>query len=250
MHWELRMPIERGSLVREGKAKILYEAKEKPNHLIQYFKDDATAFNAQKKGTILGKGCINNSVSSSLFKFLGQNQVPTHFVEKLSDREMLVQKVEIIPVEVVIRNRAAGSILKRLGLKKGDGFKAPLVEFFFKNDELGDPLIAETHILHFGWATQNEIEKLKELGLRVNRLLVSLFDGLGIELIDFKLEFGRLPDGSVVLADEISPDGCRLWDKKTGEPMDKDRFRQDLGGVESAYQEVFRRVQDRFEVEK
>lgn len=240
------MKVERGSAIREGKAKILYQAPGPEHHIIQYFKDDATAFNAQKKGTISGKGIINNTVSSWFFRHLANQGVPTHFIEQLSDREMLVQSVEIIPVEVVVRNRAAGSILKRLGIEKGSSFSPPLVEFFYKSDELGDPLIGESHIFHFKWATRDELSLMESQARKINAELSKVFDAVGIELIDFKLEFGRNRQGKVVLADEISPDGCRLWDRKTGEPMDKDRFRHDLGQVEERYQEVFERLKKYF----
>lgn len=226
--------------IREGKAKILY-ATEDPRLVIQYFKDDATAFNAAKKGTIDQKGVVNNTVSTWIFKHLEKNGIRTHFVEMLSDREMLVKRVEIIPVEVVVRNRAAGSILKRLGLEKGMPFRTPLIEYFYKSDSLGDPPIGETHILHFGWATREEMETIARLAGDVNRVLTKVFDQAGLELIDFKLEFGRV-DGTIVVADEFSPDGCRLWDKASGESKDKDRFRQDLGGVQEAYLEVRKRL--------
>ncbi len=235
--------MDKGPQIREGKAKILYETKPSSDRLIQYFKDDATAFNALKKGTIQEKGIINNEVSSGIFKYLSNAGVKTHFVERLTDREMLVQKVEIIPVEVVVRNRAAGSILKRLGLEKGKTFTPALVEYFYKSDALGDPLIGEGHIDYFGWATPKEMAFLKEQSLRVNEALSKLFREAGIELIDFKLEFGRkVGTGEILLADEFTPDGSRLWDLKTGEPMDKDRFRHDLGKVEESYQEVLKRL--------
>ncbi|MFM8313610.1 MAG: phosphoribosylaminoimidazolesuccinocarboxamide synthase [Deltaproteobacteria bacterium] len=232
--------------LREGKSKILYST-DSAQHVIQFFKDDATAFNALKKGTIKNKGPINNKVSSSIFKYLEKHGIKTHFVSQPSDREMLCKKVEIIPVEVVVRNRAAGSICKRLGIEKGNPFSPELVEYFYKSDPLGDPLISEGHIFYFKWATPEEMQAMMIMSLKVNSLLKSVFDEIGLELIDFKLEFGRLPDGSVVLADEFTPDGCRLWDKKTGEPMDKDRFRQDLGGVDEAYFEVSQRLQNYFE---
>jgi phosphoribosylaminoimidazole-succinocarboxamide synthase len=235
--------MEKRAQLREGKAKILFETDQPDRFLIQYFKDDATAFNALKKANIEGKGVVNNTVSTWIFKHLAKHGIPTHFVEKLSDREMLVKRVDIIPVEVVIRNRATGSILKRLGLEKGAAFKTPLVEFFYKSDSLGDPLIGETHILHFGWATPDQIQTITRLSFQVNEILKKVFDQAGLELIDFKLEFGKeCGSGTVVLADEFSPDGCRLWDKATGESKDKDRFRQDLGGVQEAYLEVQKRL--------
>jgi len=242
------MRLEKRSQIREGKAKILYATDRPDEFIIQHFKDDATAFNAQKKGTIRNKGAINNAVTSWIFPFLEKHGIPTHFVEKLTDREMLIKKVEIIPVEVVVRNRAAGSITKRLGIAKGTAFKEPLVEFFYKSDELGDPLIGETHIAQFGWATKTEMETIVRLAGEVNRHLQKVFREIGIELVDFKLEFGReMKTGRVLLADEFAPDVCRLWDLKTGEPMDKDRFRQDLGGVEEAYLEVFHRLEKYFQ---
>jgi len=237
------MKVEKRGQLREGKAKILFETDQPQRYLIQYFKDDATAFNAQKRDTIQDKGTVNNTVSTWIFEYLGKHGIPTHFVEKLSAREMLVRTVNIIPVEVVVRNRAAGSILKKLGLEKGQAFKSPLVEFYYKDDALGDPLVAENHILHFGWATRAEIDTITELTLQVNELLKDLFARCQLELIDFKLEFGREREGGrLVLADEFSPDGCRLWDMTTGESKDKDRFRQDLGGVREAYLEVQERL--------
>ncbi len=232
--------------IREGKSKILYST-DSPEHVIQFFKDDATAFNALKKGTIKNKGFINNKVSSALFQYLENHGVKTHFVHYLSEREMLCKKLEIIPVEVVVRNRAAGSICKRLAIQKGQTFEPALIEFFYKSDALGDPLIAESHIYHFKWATPKELEVMITQSIRVNDLLKSVFSEIGLELIDFKLEFGREANSNVLLADEFTADGCRLWDKKTGEPMDKDRFRQDLGGVDEAYLEVSKRLQNYFE---
>jgi phosphoribosylaminoimidazole-succinocarboxamide synthase len=244
--------IQKGSLIREGKAKILYETtgstSSGPAPIIQHFKDDATAFNAQKKGTIQGKGAINNAITTWVFGYLEENGIPTHFLEQLSDREMLVRRVEIIPVEIVVRNKATGSITKRLGIPKGTSFEPPLLEYFYKSDELGDPLIGETHIAYFKWATEAELKEVRDLAFKANRLLQKVFREIGLELIDFKLEFGRDRErGKVVLADEFTPDGCRLWDLKTGEPMDKDRFRQDLGGVEEAYQEVHCRLEKFFQ---
>jgi len=240
------MNFEKKAPIREGKAKILYETAH-PDHIIQYFKDDATAFNALKKGTIKDKGVLNNSMSSWIFQYLQKQGIPTHFVQKLSDREMVVRKVEIIPVEMVVRNKAAGSITKRLGIAKGTPFEPPLVEFFYKSDALGDPLIGEGHILYFKWATEDEMQTMVKNTLLVDHYLRTVFREVGLELIDFKLEFGRcLKTGQLLLADEFTPDGSRLWDLKTGEPMDKDRFRQDLGGVEEAYQEVYRRLETYF----
>lgn len=240
------MNYEKKSVIREGKSKILYHTQD-DNHVIQYFKDDATAFNALKKGQIKNKGLINNQVSSSVFKYLEKNGIKTHFVSHQSEREMVCKRLEIIPVEVVVRNRATGSIVKRLGLEKGQYFTPPLVEFFYKSDALGDPLISEGHIEYFKWATKSELANMVQASLHVNRVLQSVFDQIGLELIDFKLEFGRDKNGNVLLGDEFTADGCRLWDKKTGEPMDKDRFRQDLGGVDEAYFEVSERLKNFFE---
>jgi phosphoribosylaminoimidazole-succinocarboxamide synthase len=232
--------------IREGKAKILYSTNS-PDEIITYFKDDATAFNAQKKGQIRNKGCINNQVTAWIFQYLHQKGIPTHFIKQISDREMLVRRVDIIPVEMVIRNRAAGSICKRLGLPKGETFTPPLLEYFYKSDELGDPLIGETHIFHFKWSSREDLATASAMTFRINEILKEVFHEIGLELIDFKLEFGRDPQGKVVLADEFTPDGCRLWDYKTGESKDKDRFRQDLGGVDEAYEEVFQRLKTHFE---
>jgi phosphoribosylaminoimidazole-succinocarboxamide synthase len=232
--------------IREGKSKILYST-DNAQQIIQFFKDDATAFNALKKGTIKNKGPINNKVSSSIFQFLEKNGVKTHYLSQPSEREMLVKKVDIIPVEVVVRNRAAGSLCKRLGIEKGRVFKPELIEFFYKSDALGDPLISESHIFYFNWATPEELNCMVTSSIKVNQLLTAVFNEISLELVDFKLEFGRDANGTVLLADEFTADGCRLWDKKTGEPMDKDRFRQDLGGVDEAYFEVSKRLQNYFE---
>lgn len=237
--------MSRGKQIYEGKAKILYEGPE-PSTIIQYFKDDATAFNAQKKGNISGKGVLNNSISEHIFTKLNGIGIPTHFIERINMREQLCKAVEIIPVEVIVRNVAAGSLSTRLGIEEGTKLPNTLVEFCYKSDELGDPLIAEEHIFTFDWATPEELDIMVHLTHRVNDFLCGLFAGIGINLIDFKLEFGRFynEDGEVeiLLADEISPDGCRLWDAKTNKKLDKDRFRRDLGGVEAAYQEVARRL--------
>jgi phosphoribosylaminoimidazole-succinocarboxamide synthase len=224
----------------EGKAKILY-GTDNPAHLISHFKDDATAFNAKKKGTIVDKGIFNNKISSIILKMLEDKGIKTHFVELLSDRESLVKKVEIIPIEVVVRNIVAGSLAKKLGLEEGIKLKMPIVEFFYKSDELDDPPINEDIAVALDWATAEECSFLKKQALRVNGELISFFDRLGIRLVDYKLEFGRSDEG-ILLADEITPDGCRLWDKETGEKMDKDRFRRDLGQVEEAYQKVYKLV--------
>jgi len=230
--------------IYEGKAKILYEGPE-PGTIIQYFKDDATAFNAQKKGTISGKGVLNNRISEHIFTLLGQIGVPTHFIRRLNMREQLVRQVEIVPIEVVVRNVAAGSLSKKLGIEEGTQLPRTLIEYCYKDDALGDPLVSEEHIACFGWATQEEMHDIADMAIRVNDFMCGLFAGIGIRLVDFKLEFGRLWDGEfsrVILADEISPDGCRLWDMSTGEKLDKDRFRRDLGGEVEAYQEVARRL--------
>ncbi|BBD97919.1 phosphoribosylaminoimidazolesuccinocarboxamide synthase [Sphingobium amiense] len=230
--------------IYEGKAKILYEGPE-PGTIIQYFKDDATAFNAQKKGTISGKGVLNNRISEHIFTLLGQIGVPTHFIRRLNMREQLVRQVEIVPIEVVVRNVAAGSLSKKLGIEEGTQLPRTLIEYCYKDDALGDPLVSEEHIACFGWATQEEMHDIADMAIRINDFMCGLFAGIGIRLIDFKLEFGRLWDGDysrVILADEISPDGCRLWDMNTGEKLDKDRFRRDLGGEVEAYQEVARRL--------
>ncbi|WP_243030204.1 phosphoribosylaminoimidazolesuccinocarboxamide synthase [Thermus altitudinis] len=223
----------------EGKAKILYP--EGPDTLRVYFKDEATAFNAQKRGIIPGKGVVNNKVSAALFRYLEAHGVKTHFLEELSDREMRVLRVEILPLEIILRFRAAGSFAKRYGVKEGTPLKTPLVEFSLKSDPLGDPLICPEAILALGLAREEELAQVRATTLKVGELLRTFFAQRGLDLVDFKLEFGKR-DGEILLADEISPDTMRLWDQKTGEPMDKDRFRKDLGGVEEAYQEVLRRV--------
>ena len=230
--------------VYEGKAKVLYEGPE-PGTLIQYFKDDATAFNNQKKATIVGKGVLNNRISEHLMTRLNEIGVPTHFVRRLNMREQLIREVEIIPVEVVIRNVAAGSLSTRLGIAEGTVLPRSIVEYYYKNDALGDPMVSEEHITAFGWATPQDLDDILALSLRINDFLSGLFYGIGIRLVDFKVEFGRLWNGDdmrIVLADEISPDSARLWDLTTNEKMDKDRFRRDLGNIIEAYQEVARRL--------
>jgi phosphoribosylaminoimidazole-succinocarboxamide synthase len=230
--------------IYEGKAKVLYEGPE-PGTLIQHFKDDATAFNAKKHALIEGKGVLNNRISEYLFQKLGDIGVPTHFIKRLNMREQLIREVEIIPLEVVVRNVAAGSLAERLGLEEGAALPRSIIEFYYKNDKLNDPLVTEEHITAFGWATPQEIDEVMSLALRINDFLVGLFLGIGIRLVDFKVEFGRLWDNEqarIVLADEISPDCCRLWDVQTANKLDKDRFRRDLGGVLEAYQEVARRL--------
>ena len=230
----------KGDMLYEGKAKKIY-LTEKEDEVIQYFKDDATAFNAQKRGTILEKGVVNNTISAKLFQLLAEAGTPSHFIQQLNDREMLTRRVKIIPVEVVLRNRATGSIVKRLGLEKGMIIDPPLIEFFYKDDSLGDPLITEDHIRLLKLATPSQIEELRHQALKINATLKPFFQKRGMMLVDFKLEFG-LYNGQVILADEISPDTCRFWDIQTGERMDKDRFRKDLGRIEETYQEVLKRV--------
>ncbi len=230
--------------IYEGKAKILYEGPE-PGTIIQYFKDDATAFNAQKKGTISGKGVLNNRISEHVFTLLGLIGIPTHFIRRLNMREQLVRQVEIIPIEVVVRNVAAGSIAKRFGIEEGTQLPRTIIEYYYKDDSLNDPLVSDEHIAAFGWASQDEMHDIADMAIRVNDFMAGMFAGVGIRLVDFKLEFGRLFDGDfarVILADEISPDNCRLWDMKSGDKLDKDRFRRDLGGEVEAYQEVARRL--------
>ena len=230
--------------IYEGKAKILYEGPE-PGTLIQYFKDDATAFNAQKKGTINGKGVLNNRISEHIFTLLGNIGIPTHFIRRLNMREQLIRQVEIVPIEVVVRNVAAGSLSTRLGIEEGQQLPRTIIEYYLKDDALNDPMITEEHILCFGWAAQDELHDMADMAIRVNDFMCGLFAGIGIRLVDFKLEFGRIWDndfGRIILADEISPDGARLWDMTSGEKLDKDRFRRDLGGEVEAYQEVARRL--------
>jgi len=234
------MDVKKGSKLYEGKAKKLYNT-DNPDLVIQEFKDAATALDGAKKGTIRGKGAINNQISAHLFRYLESYHVPTHFVRTLSDREMLVKKVEIIPIEVVVRNVVAGSLAKRLGQEEGEELKEPLVEFFLKDDALHDPMISEKEILERGLATKEELQKIKRTALKVNAVLKDFFARRKLRLVDFKLEFGR-HHGEILLADEISPDTCRLWDAETGESMDKDRFRRDLPGVVEAYREVHARV--------
>jgi len=241
---EFEDPMARRRKVYEGKAKILFEGPE-PGTLVQYFKDDATAFNNEKHGIITGKGVLNNRISEYVMVRLGEVGIPNHFVRRLNIREQLIREVEIIPVEVVVRNIAAGSLSKRLGLSEGSPLPRSIVEFYYKSDDLGDPIVSEEHITAFGWATPPEIDDMMSLALRVNDVLYGLFAGVGIRLVDFKVEFGRLYESEsvrTVLADEISPDSCRLWDIKSNEKLDKDRFRRDLGGVAEAYQEVARRL--------
>lgn len=236
----------KGEKLYEGKAKVLYQGTE-PGTIVQHFKDDATAFNAQKKGTIAGKGVINNKVTELVMRNLERIGIPTHFIERLNDREQLVRAVEIVPLEVIVRNVVAGTMAKRLGIEEGARLDRPLIEFSLKDDALGDPLIAEEHILSLDIADDEELSEIFDMTHQINDFLRGMFAGIGIELIDFKLEYGRLDDEDglgyrLILADEFSPDNCRLWDLETGEKMDKDRFRRDLGGEVEAYQEVARRL--------
>ena len=230
--------------VYEGKAKVLYEGPE-PGTLIQHFKDDATAFNAKKKDVIEGKGVLNNRISEHIFTNLNAIGVPTHFIRRINMREQLIREVEIIPLEVVVRNVAAGSLSQRLGLEEGTQLPRSIIEFYYKNDELNDPMVSEEHITAFGWAAPPEIDDIMSLAIRINDFMTGLFLGVGIRLVDFKIEFGRLYENDmvrIVLADEISPDSCRLWDIGSDEKLDKDRFRRDMGGLVEAYTEVARRL--------
>lgn len=227
--------------IYEGKAKKVF-ATDDPNLCIVDYKDDATAFNGQKKGTIVGKGVVNNRMSNFMFQLLEKHGVKTHFVKELSDRETLVKKVSIVPLEVIIRNLSAGSFAKRYGVEEGIEFAQPTIEFSYKNDDLGDPLINDYHALALGLATQEEIDTIKAMAFKVNEVMKEYFKKLDVILVDFKLEFGKTADGEIVLADEISPDTCRFWDVHTHEKLDKDRFRRDLGGVEEAYAEMMKRI--------
>jgi phosphoribosylaminoimidazole-succinocarboxamide synthase len=237
--------------VYEGKAKVLYEGPE-PGTLVQHFKDDATAFDGTKHELVDGKGVLNNRISEYIFTRLNTIGVPTHFIKSLNMREQLIREVEVVPVEVVVRNIAAGSISKRLGIEEGTPLPRSIIEFYYKNDDLHDPMVSEEHITAFGWANPAEIDDMMAMALRINDFLGGLFSGVGIKLVDFKVEFGRLFEGEtmrIVLADEISPDSCRLWDSETNEKLDKDRFRRDMGGMVDAYQEVARRLGILFENE-
>lgn len=226
--------------IYEGKAKKVY-LTENPDYVIVDYKDDATAFNGVKRGTIVGKGVVNNKVSNHFFQLIEKSGIPTHYVEEISDRETIVKKVEIVPVEVIVRNKAAGSFSKRMGVPEGTELKCTILEYSYKNDELGDPFINDYYVKALGLATDEELDTIAKYALKVNEILSEYLKGLGVELIDYKLEFGRFK-GEIVLADEISPDTCRFWDIKTGKKLDKDRFRQDLGEVEEAYQEIIRRL--------
>ena len=233
--------MEKKEQLYEGKAKKVF-ATDDPDVVLVSYKDDATAFNGLKKGTIEGKGVINNRMSNFLMKILEKDGIPTHYIEELDDRETLVKKVTIVPLEVIVRNVAAGSLSKRLGVPEGTPLREPVLEYCYKDDALGDPMVNEYHIAAMGWADDDTMEKIAYYALRINDLLLAYFKGIGVDLIDFKLEFGKTSDGTLVLADEISPDTCRFWDSKTHEKLDKDRFRRDLGGVEDADQERRRRL--------
>ena len=236
----------KGKQIYEGKAKKVYETED-PKLLIVSYKDDATAFNGQKRGSIAGKGVINNRMSNELMRLLERKGIPTHFVEELSERETLVKRVQIVPLEVIVRNLAAGSFSKRYGVEEGEAFAAPTVEFSYKNDDLNDPLINSDHVIALGLATREEIDCIEHYALQVDEILRAFWRSCGVTLVDFKLEFGRLPEGGIILADEISPDTCRLWDSATGRKLDKDRFRRDMGGVEDAYREIMARLNEGLE---
>ena len=233
--------MEKREMLYEGKAKKVYKTDNEEEYIVSY-KDDATAFNGLKKGTIRGKGVVNNKMSNYLMSLLEKEGVPTHFIEELNDRETLVKKVKIVPLEVIVRNTAAGSFSKRFGVKEGTKLLSPTLEFCLKDDALGDPMVNEYHILACGWATREELDKITEYTFKINNILKDFFAKINIELVDFKLEFGKTSSGEIVLADEISPDTCRFWDAKTHEKLDKDRFRRDLGNVEEAYDEILNRI--------
>ncbi len=233
--------IEKKEQLYEGKAKKVYATND-PDLVIVDYKDDATAFNGEKKGTIAGKGVINNKMTNFMFKMLEKEGVPTHLVEEISDRETIVKKVSIVPLEVIIRNVAAGSFSKRMGVEEGKQLLCPILEYSYKNDNLGDPFINDYYALALGIATKEELDTIAKYAFKVNEFMVKFFKGLNIDLIDFKIEFGKTSDGTIILADEISPDTCRFWDSTTHEKLDKDRFRRDMGGVEEAYQEIMKRL--------
>ena len=238
--------MKKGKMLYEGKAKKMFTTEDDNVLLIEY-KNSLTAFNAQKKAEMEGKGVLNNLISSTIFRFLAENQIPNHFLEKIDDNHQTVKRVDIIPVEVVTRNITTGTLCKRLGVEEGMKLPYPLVEFYFKNDELGDPIITEDHAILFKWSSKEELDQIKEITLKVNSLLSDYFKKLGIILVDFKLEFGRDSEGNLILADEVSPDTCRFWDIKSGEKLDKDRFRKDLGNVLGAYEEIWKRISSRDE---
>ncbi|NCB42534.1 MAG: phosphoribosylaminoimidazolesuccinocarboxamide synthase [Clostridia bacterium] len=233
--------MEKREQLYEGKAKKVYATDDR-DYCVVYYKDDATAFNGLKKGTILGKGAINNRVTNHLMKLIEKSGIPTHFVEELSPRETVVKRVSIIPLEVIVRNVAAGSLAKRLGLEEGTKMKKTVLEFSYKNDELGDPMVNDYHIFAMEYATAEELDIIKDYALKINKILSEYLAEANVSLIDFKLEFGKVSDGTIILADEISPDTCRFWDLRTNEKLDKDRFRRDLGHVEDAYQEILKRL--------
>ncbi|MCL1948364.1 MAG: phosphoribosylaminoimidazolesuccinocarboxamide synthase [Turicibacter sp.] len=228
-------------MLYEGKAKQVFKT-DNDAHVMIYYKDDATAFNGVKKSSIDNKGILNNAITTKIFEVLHENQIPTHFIEKIGEREQLCKKVDIIPLEVILRNTVAGSMAKRLGIEEGMTPEQPVYELCYKNDDFGDPLINDDHAVVLGLSTYEELAQIKEMTLKINNILVPFFAKCGIRLIDFKIEFGRNPEGEIVLADEISPDTCRFWDLETGEKMDKDRFRRDLGKVEEAYIEIMKRI--------
>ncbi|MDD2954713.1 MAG: phosphoribosylaminoimidazolesuccinocarboxamide synthase [Oscillospiraceae bacterium] len=233
--------MKKGAQLYEGKAKKVFATDDPQLYIVDY-KDDATAFNGEKKGTIHDKGIINNRVSNHLMKMLEKEGIPTHLVKEISDRETVVKKVKIVPLEVIVRNIAAGSLSKRLGLPEGTKMKTPVLEYCYKDDALGDPLVNDYHIFAIGAATREELDLIAKYSFKINELLTNYLKDLNIELIDFKIEFGKTDDGTIILADEISPDTCRFWDSVTGEKLDKDRFRRDLGNVEGAYQEIMKRL--------
>ena len=241
--------MNKGNQLYEGKTKKVFETED-PELLIVSYKDDATAFNGLKKGTIAGKGVINNKMSNALMRMLEKEGVPTHYVKELNDRDTLVKKVEIVPLEVIVRNIAAGSFAKHYGMEEGAVLAEPTIEFSYKNDSLGDPLLNEYHALALKLAAREELDTIRKYAFKVNGILKNFWRSCGVTLVDFKLEFGRLADGSIVLADEISPDTCRLWDSETGKKLDKDRFRRDLGGVEDAYREIMARLEQNMEAAK
>ena len=233
--------MEKKELMYEGKEKKVYSTDD-PALCIVSYKDDATAFNGEKKGTIVGKGVVNNRMSNFMFQLLEKNGIPTDFVEELNDRDAVLKRVEIVPLEVIVRNKAAGSFSKRFGVPEGTAFECPTLEYCLKDDDLGDPMINDSQIIAIGAAKQEELDTIAKYTMKINEVMIDFFKKCGVDLIDFKIEFGRLPDGTIILADEISPDTCRFWDVETGEKLDKDRFRRDMGGVEEAYAEMMKRV--------
>ncbi len=243
------MSFTKGKLIYEGKAKKIFTVQENENLIVHEFKNSLTAFNGEKKGEMLGKSRVNQKISSLLYKYLQKNGVPTHFIETLSDTEILTYKLEMIALEVVVRNVAAGSLTKRLGVEEGQEISPPLVEFYLKDDALGDPFLSDAQAIMLKLGTEDDLEELKRKALMINQLLFEIFEDMGLRLVDFKLEFGRDKDKAIVLGDEISPDTCRLWDIVTGEKMDKDRFRLDLGSVEEGYKEVLNRIENVLEVD-